>query len=97
VQVTDANSDNASVTDTLVVGNATGATCNNISWNVAGTDTPLVPITDLGTGTYLGTEGGLYPNGSNVMPASHDADGVALAGLIQPLDANGNIDPNGKY
>ena len=31
-------------------------------------------------------------------PATHDADGVAIAGGIQPLDANGNPDPvNGKY
>jgi len=97
VQVTDANSDNASVTDTLVVGNATGATCNNISWNVAGTTTPLVPITDLGTGTYLGAEGGLYPNGSNVMPAGHDSDGVAFANAIQPLNAAGDPDPTGQY
>jgi hypothetical protein len=36
-------------------------------------------------------------NGSNVMPASHDADGVSFAQSIQPLDANGNPDPNGKY
>jgi hypothetical protein len=51
----------------------------------------------LGTGTYLGSEGGLYPNGSNVRPAAHDAFGVGLANAIQPLDANGNPDPNGKY
>jgi hypothetical protein len=54
-------------------------------------------MTDLGTGLYLGKQGGLYPNGSNVRPASHDADGVAIAQGIQPLDANGNYDPNGKY
>src|SRR6202030_1774746 len=87
----------AGAAQTLSVGVPTGATCNNISWNVTGTTTPLVPITDLGTGTYLGVEGGLYPNGSNIMPASHDADGLALASAIQPLDANGNPDPNGKY
>lgn len=97
VEVTDSNSTVATAIDTMAVAATTGATCNNISWNVAGTSTPLVPITDLGTGTYLGTEGGLYPNGSNVMPASHDADGVAFADAIQPLDGNGNPDPNGKY
>jgi hypothetical protein len=97
VKVTDSNSNSATSADTLVTAKTTGATCNNISWNVNGTSNPLVPVTDLGTGTYLGTEGGLYPNGSNVMPASHDADGVALADAIQPLDANGNPDPNGKY
>ncbi|HEV2177001.1 MAG TPA: choice-of-anchor D domain-containing protein [Terriglobia bacterium] len=81
----------------LTVDAPTGAACNNISWNIANTTMPLVPVTDLGTGTYLGTEGGLYCNGSNVRPAAHDAAGVALAQAIQPLDANGNPDPlNGK-
>jgi len=97
VQVTDANSNTATAAETLQLGTPTGATCNNISWNVGGTTTPLVPITDLGTGTYLGAEGGLYPSGSNVMPASHDTDGVNLAAAVQPLDSNGNPDPNGKY
>jgi hypothetical protein len=51
----------------------------------------------LGTGTYLSQQGGLYPAGSNVRPASHDSDGAAIAAGIQPLDANGNPDPvNGK-
>ena len=97
VQVTDSTSKQVTATNSLAVAATTGATCNNISWNVGGTTTPLVPITDLGTGTYLGAEGGLYSNGSNIMPTSHDADGVALASAIQPLDANGNPDPNGKY
>ena len=30
-----------------------------------------VPINDLGTATYLGFEGGLYPGGTNVPPADH--------------------------
>jgi hypothetical protein len=82
---------------TIPVGAPSGASCQNIDWVVAGTKTPITPINDLGTGTYLGTEGGLYLNGSNIMPASHDADGVTFAKAIQPLDGNGNPDPNGKY
>lgn len=82
---------------TIYVGAPNGATCKNIEWNVAGTKTPLVALTDLGTGTYLGAEGGLYPGGTNIIPASHDADGVTFANAIQPLDGNGNPDPNGKY
>jgi hypothetical protein len=97
VTATDSSSNSATVQLTLPVAKPTGATCNNIEWNVTGTTTPMVPLTDLGTGTYLGTEGGLYLNGSNVMPASHDSDGVSIAQSIQPLDANGNPDPNGKY
>jgi len=94
---TDSSSNTATVQFTLPVQKPTGAECNNIDWDITGTTTPTVALTDLGTGTYLGSEGGLYLNGSNVMPSSHDADGVAFAQSIQPLDANGNPDPNGKY
>ena len=99
VSVTDSSSPPHTATSqlTLPVGAPTGAACNTIDWDVTGTTTPITPLDDLGTGTYLGTEGGLYLNGSNVMPASHDADGVSFASAIQPLDANGNPDPNGKY
>ena len=41
--------------------------------------TKLVPLTDLGTGKYEGFEGGLYPDGTNTRPASHEAAGLALA------------------
>lgn len=71
--------------------------CNNLSWDVVNTTTPIVALTDLGTGTYLGYEGGLYPSGSNVRPAAIDAYGVGLAQAIQPLDSNGNPSPTGKY
>jgi hypothetical protein len=97
VKLTDSSANSVTAADTLQAAKTTGATCNNISWNVGGTTTPLVPITDLGTGTYLGAEGGLYPNGSNAMPAGHDADGVAFADAIQPLDAAGNPSPTGQY
>jgi len=68
-----------------------GANCNV-------TSVGLTPITDFGAGeTYLGFEGGLYPGEANVRPAAHDAAGLARAQAIQPLDANGNPDPNGSY
>lgn len=57
------------------------------------------PINDLGKGIspVTGKMGGLYPNGSNYMPASHKADGLSLASQVECLDANGNADPvNGK-
>ena len=58
----------------------------------------LPPLVDLGPGqTYQGQEGGLYPGGSNVRPAAHDAAGQKIARGIVPLDADGNPDPiNGK-
>lgn len=71
--------------------------CNNLSWDVVNTTTPIVALTDLGTGTYLGYEGGLYPSGANVRPAAIDSYGVGLAQEIQPLDSNGNPSSTGKY
>jgi Putative Ig domain/Bacterial Ig-like domain (group 1) len=71
--------------------------CNDISFDVPNTTTPITALTDLGTGTYQGSEGGLYPNGSNARPPSHDADGVTFAKGIVPLDSNGNYSPTGKY
>ena len=62
------------------------------------TDGMLRPLVDLGPGqTYHGQEGGLYPGGSNVRPAAHDAAGQKIARSIVPLAADGSPDPvNGK-
>jgi hypothetical protein len=98
VQVSDSSSPVKTATAALVLPIATAPVlpdCNNYVY--PSLSAPLVPINDLGSGTYLGEEGGLYPNGSNVRPADHDAAGVSIAQGIQPLDANGNVDPNGKY
>lgn len=58
----------------------------------------FVSLVDLQTGYYLGLyQGGLYPGGSNFLPASHRADGLAIAKAIKPLDTLGNVDwENGK-
>jgi hypothetical protein len=96
VQLTDSSSHSTSAQLTLPVALAsTQANCSDIEY--PNSSTPNIPITDLGTGAYMGEEGGLYPNGSNVRPASHDASGVTIAQAIQPLDSNGNSNPNGKY
>lgn len=82
---------------TLNVYAAPGGNCANTVWNIVNTTTPITALNDLATATYLGSQGGLYPNGTNVRPADHDADGVSFAQGIQPLDSNGNPDPiNGK-
>ncbi len=98
VQVTDSSApaNTTSMGMSLQVMGQTGSNCTDIVFNVPSTTTPLVPLTDLGTGTFLGQAGGLYPNGSNVRPVGHDAAGLALAQAVQPLDASGNPDPNGK-
>jgi len=64
--------------------------------NCAGTSTGLVPLNDLGIGFYQGMQGGLYPGGTNVRPAAHNAAGVAIANAIGPLDTLGNADPGGR-
>ena len=98
VQVTDTSTGStASTLFTLGVFANLGDNCNDISFDVPNTSTPIVALNDLGTGTYQGSEGGLYPNGSNVRPTGHDSDGVAFADAIQPLDSNGNPSPTGKY
>jgi hypothetical protein len=96
IQVTDATHKIAKATFNLTVYASLGDNCNDISFNAPSTSTPMVAINDLGTGTYQGSEGGLYPNGSNNRPDPHDSDGVSIAQGIQPLDSSGNPDPNGK-
>jgi hypothetical protein len=56
----------------------------------------LKPLTELGTGKYQEFEGGLYPGGSNMRPAEHEATGLALAKTIEPLAADGKPNPNGR-
>jgi len=55
------------------------------------------PLNDLGSTSYLGQfQGGLYENGSNVMPFDHRADGRVHASRIRPRNALGNPATNGK-
>jgi hypothetical protein len=60
--------------------------------------TGFVPINDLGTNLYLGQyQGGLYPGGSNVLPATHAQVGISRASAVVPRDVTGNPSPTGKY
>lgn len=73
---------NPSITDDRVCDNDT---TGNIS------------IIDLTTGSFLGMTGGLYPGGTNQMPAVHETEGISLSDQILPLDESGNVDlDNGK-
>lgn len=56
----------------------------------------LTPLTDLGPSKYQGYPGGLYPEGKNTRPASHEAAGVNLAAQVRPLDAEGKASKEGK-
>jgi hypothetical protein len=60
-------------------------------------DTLKVPLIDMGSGTYKGFTGGLYPNGANTPPAAHIARAVAATRLIQPLNTAGQPSATGKY
>ncbi len=62
----------------------------------SGPDTAAVALTDLGSGTYRGFAGGLYPNSSATMPSVQAAEGMARAAKIRPLDANGIAKASGR-
>ncbi|KAF0245425.1 MAG: hypothetical protein FD180_1648 [Planctomycetota bacterium] len=54
----------------------------------------LTALTDLGSGKYLSFRGGLYPGGSNVRPAAHEASGITIAeNDIYARNAAGAGDP----
>ena len=56
-----------------------------------------IPLTDLGTGKYLDQfQGGLYENGSNIMPLDHRAAELRHIAAVQPLDRDGNPSAEGK-
>ena len=52
-------------------------------------DTAKVPINDLGTGTYLGFTGGLYPGGVDTPSGQYAKDLKKFARAIVPLNASG--------
>jgi hypothetical protein len=58
--------------------------------------TGLVPLTDLGTGTYKGNQGGLYPGGENTPPPASLKAGITLSKEIVPLDGEGRKSAEGK-
>jgi hypothetical protein len=58
--------------------------------------TGLVPLTDLGSGTYKGEDGGLYGGGRNEPPAGHRVAVEAELKSVQPLDADGRPAADGK-
>ena len=53
----------------------------------------FTPINDLGTSYFRGYQGGLYQDGANSRPYSHNAAGTTIAKQIVPLDTNGFYNP----
>lgn len=58
--------------------------------------TAFVPLTDMGSNTYLGFAGGLYPGGDS-LPTAHRQTGLDRANSVTPLDSGGNTSSTGKY
>src|SRR5262249_42470720 len=58
--------------------------------------TGLIPLTDLGTQTYKGEDGGLYGGGSNEPPPEHRAAARRALEQIRPLDQGGRPSDSGK-
>jgi hypothetical protein len=56
----------------------------------------LIPLVDLGSRTYAGYPGGLYPGGTNQPPSAYRQAGLARAHAVQPLSSEGARDPLGK-
>lgn len=57
--------------------------------NCGVTSVGFTPLMDLGTGTYKGMSGGLYPSGAKSPPAEYLANGVEAANAVQPLNGEG--------
>lgn len=64
--------------------------------NCSNTSTGLIPLTELGSGEYQGSQGGLYPGGSNDVPPDHLELGLRLAEQVVPRAADGTPDADGK-
>jgi hypothetical protein len=58
--------------------------------------TGMWPITELVDEKYKGQTGGLYGNGTNTPPASHQAAAKKELAKIRPFDANGRPSKDGK-
>jgi len=60
-----------------------------------GADTVRIALIDMGSRTYKGFPGGLYPT-SNELTGTHLSAGLTRAARIRPLDANGQPATNGR-
>ena len=82
----------------LVVLASTG--CSRESPLAAATPLPpgvRVPLSEMGTRTYLTFQGGLFPNGGNMMPAVHASAGTQRAIAVVRRDALGAPSASGRY
>lgn len=64
-------------------------------WSLTASAQTPVPLADLGTGTWKGWQGGLYPGGVNAPPSAHLDRAMTQAAAILPRTAEGIPDPAG--
>lgn len=64
--------------------------------NCAGTQTGMVPLSQLGAEGYQGVPGGLYPGGGNEPPPAQAALARAAGARVQPRGQGGAPDPAGQ-
>jgi hypothetical protein len=79
--------------------NQTESAQRNLPWaqeHPARESTGLVPLPDLGKGTWEGQQGGLYPGGVNKPPKGRLEAGLRIASSIVPLDRDGHPSPDGR-
>ena len=85
------------VSNCTTCGCPTGTSCQTDGSCAAAALFSATPLMDMTAGqNYLGFSGGLYPNNSNSVPATHNTEGLTRAGQIVPLDANGAPSAAGK-
>ncbi|MBA2336877.1 MAG: hypothetical protein H0V96_03790 [Acidimicrobiia bacterium] len=83
------------VAATVVAGGASTAGAQTSGIDCSNDSMGNIPLTDLGSGTFMDAQGGLYPGGSNEIPEDHRALGLDRAAEITPRNSAGDPDPNG--
>lgn len=63
--------------------------CNRVTLN-------FTPLCDLGSDSFMGYTGGLYPNGQNKPQGNYKLDIAQRADMVEPLDSNGIAAEDGK-
>lgn len=72
-------------------------TANEESNSIAVELPPLIPLNDLGTGSFQGYQGGLYPGGKNNPSGTYANDLLSTSNSIVPIDVLGNSAPTNGY
>lgn len=86
------------ITVTLIVMSFLSCSKENVKQQTAQANTaddaiavvnPRIPLNDLGTGTYMGYTGGLYPDGANSPSGQYATDLLQISSSIVPIDTFG--------